>query len=136
MVAAVPRTPLSFNVLTTRSLKSMNCGACILTTSARSVSNSASRGHCWNRQRVCDQLPCWKWTQNPDHWGKIHQQQRTIFWCYQPQRGKWFAFIFETFRLPLRPQDGDLPITPIITGDRACSTLTMLPMLSGVLPLM
>ena len=47
-------------------------------------SYSVIRGHCWNRWRVCEKLPCWKWTQNPDHWSTFHQRQRLIFGCSRP----------------------------------------------------
>ena len=49
-----------------------------------SSSDSASRGWHWNRGRVQYQLPCLKWTQNPDNWATLYQRQCPVF------RNSWF----------------------------------------------
>ena len=49
-----------------------------------SSSDSASRGWHWNRGRVQYQLPCLKWTQNPNNWETLYQRQCPVF------RNSWF----------------------------------------------
>ena len=59
----------------------------------RSSSYRASRGHLWNRWKVYDQLPCWKWIQNPDNWATFHQWHRSILDIPDHGGGSGLSFI-------------------------------------------
>ena len=97
----------------------------------QSSSYSTSRGHLWNHWKVCDQLPCWKLMQNPDHLSTTASK----FWVLPTKAGEVDWCLFVTCRIALRPQGGKVETIPTRTGEGEFLTLTALWMLPGVIPL-